>query len=250
MATTERDGAGKPQLAFIHGPGAGGCSIAWENQLRHFPDALAPDLPGNLGGTHCADVPRYMEWVRGWLAARGHTKNLVLVGYTLGSSIALQFALDYPDEVSGLVLTAVEIGPRAKPRPVPGHLERCQDAAAGKPRIMDEWIEFQRGNLMMVEPELRERLIKSHRRVGPLAQYKSLVTLFAFDVRDRIRSLKTPLLLIRGQEDPTNPPESEQEIHDAVLGSRLVRLPRAGHFPATERPDTVNGLIEEFLATL
>jgi len=33
-------------------------------------------------------------------------------------------------------------------------------------------------------------------------------------------------------------------------GSRLVRLKQAGHFPATERPDEVNRLIEEFLASL
>lgn len=248
--TSKNDGAGKPQLVFIHGPGAGGSPAAWANQLVRFPDALFPTLPGNIEGTHCADVARYMEWVRGWLWAHGRTRNLVLVGYTLGSAIALQYALDYPEEVGGLVLTAVEIGPRAKPRPVPGHLERCQEAAAGNAKVYEEWIQFQRGNMQMVEPGLHERLIDSHRRVGPRSQYESLVALYAFDVRDRIRSLKAPLLLIRGQDDPTNPPESEQEIHELVPGSRLERLSRAGHFPATERPDEVNRLIAEFVASL
>lgn len=238
------------QLVFIHGPGASGSPDAWVNQLEHFPNALAPTLPGNLVGTHCADVTRYTEWVRGWLWAQGKAKDLVLVGYTLGSAIALQYALDYPDEVKGLVLTAVEIGPRSKPRPVPGHLERCLEAAAGNPAVYEEWVAFQRHNLMMVEPGLRERLIEQHRRVGPRSQYESLVALFQFDVRDRIHTLKPKLMLIRGDDDPTDPPESEQEIHEKVAGSRLVRLKQAGHFPATERPREVNRLIDEFLASL
>ncbi len=181
-----------------------------------------------------------MEWLRGWLWAHGKTRNLVFVGYTLGSAIALRYALDYPDEVSGPGAdgrrdrTAGEAPAGAeRSRILPG----CE---AGKPGSYDKWIRFQRGNLMMVEPGLHERLIESHRRVGPRSQYESLVALFAFDVRDRIRSLRTPLLLIRGDEDPTHPPESEQEIHELVPGSRLVRLPKAGHFPATERPDEVN----------
>jgi pimeloyl-ACP methyl ester carboxylesterase len=45
------------------------------------------------------------------------------------------------------------------------------------------------------------------------------------------------------------PPEYEKEIHDLVPGSRYVQLSGAGHFPPTEIPDTVNALIEEFVAT-
>src|SRR5688572_31658918 len=88
-----------PQLVFIHGPGAGACADAYYHQRRHFPRSVAPDLPGHLGGTRCPDVARYAEWLRGWLWAQDLDKDLVLVGYTLGASIALQYGLDYPDEV-------------------------------------------------------------------------------------------------------------------------------------------------------
>ena len=56
------------------------------------------------------------------------------------------------------------------------------------------------------------------------------------------------LKLWRGEgEFPT---EYEKEIHEAVPGSRYVKLSGAGHFPPTEIPDEVNALIEEFVATL
>jgi pimeloyl-ACP methyl ester carboxylesterase len=71
-----------------------------------------------------------------------------------------------------------------------------------------------------------------------------------FDVRDRIATLKPKLLLLRGLLDHGNPPEYEKEIHDAVPGSKYIKLSNAGHFPPTEKPDEVNALIEEFVAAL
>ena len=53
-----------------------------------------------------------------------------------------------------------------------------------------------------------------------------------------------------GVDDPGHPPEYEKEVHEAVPGSRYVKLSGAGHFPPTEIPDKVNALIEEFVATL
>ena len=97
------------QLVFIHGPGAGGCAEAFRYQLDHFRGSIAPTLPGHLAGEPCASVERYTEWVRGWLWAQGHQRGLVLVGFTLGSCIALQYALDYPEEVRGLVLMTVSM---------------------------------------------------------------------------------------------------------------------------------------------
>src|SRR5262245_8523710 len=103
-----------PQLVFLHGPGAGACADAWEYQRRRFPASVAPTLPGHLEGTRCSDVASYTEWVRGWLWAQGLNKDLVLVGYTLGASIALQYGLDYPDEVKGLVLMTVAARPKVR----------------------------------------------------------------------------------------------------------------------------------------
>src|SRR5213593_3482191 len=38
-----------------------------------------------------------------------------------------------------------------------------------------------------------------------------------------------PGVVLRGLDDPTNPPEYEKEVHDAVPGSRYVKLSGAGH---------------------
>ena len=235
------------QLVFIHGPGAGACAAGYEHQLRHFPGSVAPDLPGHLEGTRCTDVARYTEWVRGWLWAQGMKKDLVLVGFTLGASIGLQYGLDYPEEVKGLVLMTVAARPKVRE---PGAYEMRLRAAKDPKVYEDEWIAFQRKAMKFVEPGLRERLIEQHRKVGPMSQYHDLMTIDAFDVTDRVGTLKPKLLLLRGLGDPGNPPEYEKEIHEAVPGSRYVKLEGAGHFPCTEAPEKVNALIEEFVASL
>ncbi len=223
-----------PQLAFLHGPGAGACADAFHHQRRHFPNSVAPTLPGHLEGSRCPDVTRYMEWVRGWLWAQGLKGDLVLIGYTLGASIALQYGLDYPDEVKGLVLMTVAARP--KTRAAGAYEMRLR--AAEDPKVYEEWLAHQRHAMKFVEAGLREQLMERHRQVD------------AFDVRDRLATLKPKLLLLRGVYDPGHPPEYEKEVHEAVPGSRYVKLSGAGHFPPTEIPDKVNALIEEFVATL
>ena len=235
-----------PQLVFIHGPGAGACSQAYVHQLRHFPNAVAPDLPGHLEGTRCADVVRYTEWVRGWLWAQGHEQDLVLVGYTLGACIALQYALDYPGEVKGLAIMTVAMRPKVRP---PGTYE-MRLRAVDDPAAYEEWLAYQRKAMHLVDPELRERLMQLHRRVGPISQLHDLKTIDAFDVRDRIGTLKPRLLLLRGLQDHGNPPEYEKEIHEAVPGSTYIKLADGGHFPPTERPEKFNALLEDFVAGL
>jgi pimeloyl-ACP methyl ester carboxylesterase len=66
-------------------------------------------------------------------------------------------------------------------------------------------------------------------------------------VRDRIKSLVPPLLLIRGMDDPLAPEEYERELHEAVPGSQYLPLRQAGHFPMAERPEVVNQAIHTFL---
>jgi pimeloyl-ACP methyl ester carboxylesterase len=191
-------------------------------------------------------VKGYTEWVRGWLWAQGLNQDLVLVGYTLGASIALQYGLDYPDEVKGLVVMTVAIRPKVR---APGTQELRLNAVKS-PVVYEEWLEYQRMAMHLVEPGLRERLMERHRQVGPISQYHDLMTIDAFDVRDRIATLKPKLLLLRGLQDHGKPPEYEKEIHEAVPGSKYIKLPDAGHFPPVEIPEKVNALIADFVAAL
>ena len=234
------------QLVFIHGPGAGGCAEGYRLQLQQFPGSLAPTLPGHPDGAPCDSVKAYTDWLRGWLWAQGHTQNLVLSGFTLGACIALQYALDYPDEVRGLVLMTVAMRSKQRaPDMLNFRLQAAQDPAAH-----ERWLGSMDDIMHFIEPGFRQALIDCHRRVGPRSQYNDLVVIDQFDVQDRIAALKPPLMLIRGMDDPLAPEEYEREIHEAVRGSQYIRLSQAGHFPMAERPEAVNEAIQNFMGGL
>ncbi len=232
------------QIVLLHGPGAGGCAASYYHQMKRFPDALAPDFPGHPEGESFADVGGYTEWLRDWLHERGHTGGLVLAGFTLGACVALQYALDYPDEVTGLLLMTIAMRPKER---TAGSLEFRLDAAKD-PAVHQKWLDTMDHMMMFIDPTLRETLLDCHRKVGPVSQYNDLLTIDRFDVRERIGSLKAPLVLVRGIDDPMQPAEYELEIHEAVPGSRYVKLEQAGHFPMAERPEEVNRALEELLA--
>jgi len=234
------------QLVFIHGPGAGGCAESFRYQLDHFPGSLAPTLPGHPAGAPCASIERYTDWLRGWLWAQGHRQDLLLVGFTLGACIALQYGLDYAQEVQGLVLMTVAMRPKQRPQGMYDFRLR----AAEDPVMYEQWIDAMRESMHFVEPARREQLIACHRQVGPCSQHHDLVVIDRFDVRDRIHTLKPPLLLMRGVEDPLALEEYEGEIHAAVPGSQYLTFQKSGHFPMAERPEAVNGAIEAFLDRL
>ena len=120
--------------------------------------------------------------------------------------------------------------------------------AAKDEKVHEEWLDAMRHSMMFIEDDLREQLIECHRTVGPISQYNDLVTIDNFDVRDRISELKAPLVLVRGVDDPGKPAEYELEIHQAVPGSKYIKLEQAGHFPMAERPADINRAIEELMA--
>ena len=184
-------------------------------------------MPGHLEGTRCPDVARYTEWVRGWLWAQGLNQDLVLVGYTLGASIALQYGLDYPDEVKGLVLMTVAARPKVR---APGTYE-MRLRAAEDPTAYEEWLAYQRHAMQLVEPALRERLMQRHREVGPVSQYHDLKAIDAFDVRDRIASLKPKLLLLRGLDDRPSRRNTRRRCTRRWRARATSSSPARGTFP-------------------
>ena len=122
---------------------------------------------------------------------------------------------------------------------------------AGKdPETYEKWLGMMDGIMHFIEPDLRARLLQRHREVGPIAQHGDLVVIDRFDVRDRIHTLKTPLLLIQGVDDPLATGDYEEEIHRAVPGSKLIKMKDAGHFPMVEKPDEFNAALDEFLAQI
>jgi proline iminopeptidase len=66
-------------------------------------------------------------------------------------------------------------------------------------------------------------------------------------VRERLREIRTPTLLLVGRHDFITPPERVAEIREAVPGSRMIVFEESGHFPWFEEPDAFFRAVREFI---
>jgi len=98
---------------------------------------------------------------------QGLNKDLVLVGYTLGASIAPAVRLDYPDEVKGIVIMTSRRGPRRGRRHLRDARARC---GRSKPTKMAG---VNRHAMFLVEQACVSDCWSRHRQIGPLSQLET-----------------------------------------------------------------------------
>lgn len=62
-----------------------------------------------------------------------------------------------------------------------------------------------------------------------------------------LAGIGVPTLVLVGDEDLATPPAKAEWLHKVIDGSRLIRIPQAGHLAPVEQPARVNDAIEAFL---
>jgi 3-oxoadipate enol-lactonase len=68
------------------------------------------------------------------------------------------------------------------------------------------------------------------------------------DLRERLRDVAVPTLVVVGEDDPGTPVSAARAIHERIAGSRLLVIPEAAHFVHMEQAQAFNAAVTEFLA--
>jgi pimeloyl-ACP methyl ester carboxylesterase len=253
-------GGGTP-LLLVHG--LGGC---WQWWLENIPElgrscrVIAVDLPG-FGDSEPLPSPGAMATHVETLAALLDTLELervVLVGHSMGGLIALLFAGEYPNRLSGLVPVCaggVELSPGRLAVIVRGFLlfnawfkrPAVNRAFARRPRLRRLLFAAATGNSRSLSPELGAELIP---RLGSAPGFAEAV-LAAGRVESDIEPerITTRSLLIWGGQDPIVPASRAGVLAASMPDARLEVLPGVGHGPMFEAPERFNALLGEFASS-
>jgi pimeloyl-ACP methyl ester carboxylesterase len=253
------EGQGYP-LVLIHGLGASGFS--WRHNLpvlsRHF-RVLAPDLPGHgrTLGAPGADysLPGLAALVAWGLQERG-VKRAAVAGNSLGGSLALELAHDYPEMVSHLILLAPGAGVKRFPLifyplrlPLLGRL-----AALGLgPWILPLALRLAYHRRDLITPEVLAGYAPPYRNprqrqtLRELCRQLEIVPLPT--VAAMLRGIRQPTVLIWGIEDRILPVKLGCWTLAHLPQAQPVFLPGVGHAPQEEAPDRVNEIIIAFLGS-
>jgi len=157
--------------------------------------------------------------------------------------VAQMYALNYPQDVKGLIL----IGTGARLRVRPDFLSLLE-AGINAPA---EWVK----NMIepfysRVVPAVKEKVIKKVAEVGARVQLNDFRCCDKFDIMDRVHQITVPTLVICGTEDDMTPVKFSQYLANKIAGAKLAIFEGGSHFVFMEKPEEANRASEEFLRGL
>jgi 3-oxoadipate enol-lactonase len=176
--------------------------------------------------------------------------HATIVGLSMGGYVAFALWRRAADRVRALVLADTRATADS-----PDTIERRRELIAlarsdGASAVADRQLI---GLLGKTTRERRPEVIATARMIAESATVDGIVgALEAMIARpDSTATLGTitvPTLFIAGEEDVITPPKEARAMRDAVLGSRLEILSRAGHLSNLEAPAAFNIVLSEFLS--
>ncbi|HEX8451454.1 MAG TPA: alpha/beta hydrolase [Longimicrobium sp.] len=178
-------------------------------------------------------------------------RDVVLVGHSVSSMVAVLAANQEPDRFARLVL----IGPS------PRYVNEAPDYVGGFERadieglleMMDRnyigWASFLAPNIMKnaERPELGEELTASFCSTDPKIARRFAEATFFADNRDDLRRVRVPALVMQCTDDMIAPPEVGEYVHRSMPGSTLRVMKATGHCPHMSHPEETVELIRDYL---
>jgi pimeloyl-ACP methyl ester carboxylesterase len=242
-------------VVFIHGWASS--SRMWLGVMEALAGerrCVALDLPGHGQSAKPAvgwySLPNFVSVTYG-LAAALQACPATLVGHSLGGTIALEYALRYPQDVERLVLVNPVVTGRLQfnlhwlTRRMPG---RALMTLARRlwPRLATR---IQQG---LVQDRLRlapEGYARRNLEDLTLASVDALLgsaRAARHDLSPCLDGIRAPTLVVVGSRDLTVPPEEGRRAARKIPGARLVELP-TDHHPGDETPDEFVSALRGFL---
>jgi 3-oxoadipate enol-lactonase len=250
----EERGHGRP-VVFLH-PG-GFSSAVWDEQVTRFAThhrVVRYDARGHgdsseppAGFSHHEDLRRLLDALE--------IDRPVLVGCSLGSRTAIDFALLHPHRVGGLLLSSpgmsgmVERDPfTLEQRRLTAEAIAAQDYARALECVIRMLVDGPHRTPEQVDPGLRARYLalltdnarKGHGSFPPGAELHAIT---------RAAELRARILVVTGVLDTTDIHDIAELIEREAPHAHRVTLDGAGHQINAEQPARFDELLGEFLRT-
>ncbi|QNL94264.1 alpha/beta hydrolase [Aeromicrobium senzhongii] len=180
-------------------------------------------------------------------------QDVLLVASSMGGDVAARLATYRPDLVRALAFVGSSV--RAEPADkveeyvafatgaaqqgfVDDRLEFLQQVMLGRSTLQDpqkkDLVDLWSGRMSQLGADLLPAMVGVMRRK---------------DATPLLPSIGVPALVVSGEECPVRPPDWGAELAAGLPDSELMMVPRCGHSPLLEAPETVVPKVLDFLAT-
>ena len=237
-------------LVFVHGVGLD--HQMWKpqvNQLSNF-TILTYDLLGHGKTPFENDTLKFEDFSNQLISILKHLdlEKINLIGFSLGSLIALDFASKYQEKLNKLILIGTTYKRSRSERSLV--LERFNQAKLNKPiskQAIKRWFsdEYLKKNPSTYEKFMKILTKKPKDHKNFIKAYE----LFANheDNASLIQKIRTTTLVMTGSDDIGSTPAMSKELVKDLPNSSFIEIPGGKHLCSIECADNVNIKIKNFI---
>jgi pimeloyl-ACP methyl ester carboxylesterase len=237
-------------LVFVHGVGLD--QKMWDSQVSSLSDhsIITYDLlghgktPFNKEEVTLNDFSDQLDYLLKFLKI----DKINLVGFSLGSLVALDFASKFQDKLKSLTLIGTTYKRTEEQRALV--IERFEQAKLNKPiskQALKRWFTDQ---YLKDHPEIYDQFIKiltkkDEDHLNFLKAYK----LFAYHQDDIgiIKNIKTKTLVMTGSDDLGSTVEMSKSLSNDLINSSFTEINNGKHLCSIECADDVNINLKNFI---
>ena len=260
------EGSGDQTIVMVHGLGS--YLPGWKNSIEELKESyrvIALDLPGYGKSAKTAEnysIPFFAESIVQLLEALP-IDNVVLAGHSMGAQISIYTALNYPDKVNSLILSAPagfetfsEEAEQAFRMTVSKETIMATDEEMIRFNLRSNFHEFPESAAFMIEDRLAMMDDPDFEEYAR-AQAESVFAMLETPVFDQLSEISQPVLVIFGKQDQLipnrmlHPHLTTEDVAESgvnlIEDAELVWIDDAGHFAHFEKPGPFNKAVKEFL---
>lgn len=232
------------------------------------------EIPSSLEGYQQEFIVEEIEALRKYLAV----DQIWLFGHSDQSAIALQYALKFPQQTAGLILSGTSwIGSQQESyeRRAKSEKERAETSPwfAQVIQDWDDMIQYNRSTAPdgrdLTDAPIKwwcydeisaEKVIPIVREIAKAGRRKSINGEFVIEseterqrylnAQQQFSSIQNNILILNGIDDTNNPPQYAKQLHQNLPNSTLLLIDKAGHFPWIENSEESFQSIENWFNSL
>jgi pimeloyl-ACP methyl ester carboxylesterase len=247
-AAASRRYARRPPLILINGMAEQAeswfCNLdAWRQRFEvYMPNLLVYEgtaLHRRIDDGLPISIDYLVEQLRRYLDEYVQTPPFHLVANSLGGKIAVEFAARFPEQVDRLVLLCPSGLADEERLPILDGVRRSDPCSL----VTSVFYDAQQVDAGIVDYYGRQ-FTNRRWRAGLMRSIRGTMD---HRVRDRLREVKQPTLLVVGRQDRIVDPRQSVTAAKLLPHGRLVVLDECGHAPQMEKADTINRLVVDFL---
>ncbi|HKM99237.1 MAG TPA: alpha/beta fold hydrolase [Candidatus Binataceae bacterium] len=252
----ESTGAG-PALVFVHAGVSD--SRMWDPQFEFFAArfrVVRYDHRG-FGKSTLIDGPYTLRGDLLNVLAHLGIATATIVGCSMGGAIAIDFTLEHPEVVAGLVLVGSGVSGLNDPKELSeealkhwaAYLSMVQKGDVDGARAMDAkyWIDGPRRDAAQIDPVYRERALMLHRQNFSLERDAHQEQPLTPPAIGRLGEISARTIVVIGDNDSQDLIKLASKLAGEIPGARLITIAEAAHLPSLERPELFNRILTEFL---